>query len=82
MREQPRAMRRAQTCALAMAALLGASRAEAGGLFFSDRGVRPMGRGGAFVAGADDLGAIYYNPAGILEAGNQVLVDASAMVFH
>ena len=47
MREQPRAMRRAQTCALAMAALLGASRAEAGGLFFSDRGVRPMGRGGA-----------------------------------
>lgn len=82
MRDQPRAMRRAQTCALAIAALLCASRAEAGGLFFSDRGVRPMGRGGAFVAGADDLGAIFYNPAGILEAGNQVLVDASAMVFH
>jgi long-chain fatty acid transport protein len=28
-------------------------------------GARPLGRGGAFVAGADDLNAIYYNPAGV-----------------
>ena len=39
--------------------------ADAGGFYFSDRGVRPMGRAGAFVAGADDLNATYYNPAGI-----------------
>jgi long-chain fatty acid transport protein len=51
--------------------------AQAGGLYFSDRGVRPLGRGGAFVAGADDGGAITYNPAGLAFAGNQLLVDFS-----
>jgi long-chain fatty acid transport protein len=61
---------------------LAAGRAEAGGLYFSDRGVRPMGRGGAFVAGADDLGAIYYNPAGMTDAPNQVLADTSWLLFH
>ncbi len=55
--------------------------AEAAGLYFSDRGVRPLGRGGAFVAGADDLGAIYYNPAGIVDAQSQVLFDASWLRF-
>ncbi len=49
----------------------------AGGVYFSDRGVRPMGRAGAFVAGADDLGATWYNPAGLTEAGTSVLLDAS-----
>ena len=39
--------------------------AFAGGLFLPGRGVRPMGRGGAFTAGADDLGAVWYNPAGL-----------------
>lgn len=51
--------------------------AFAGGLFFGERGVRPLGRGGAFVAGADDLGAVAYNPAGVFDAGEQVLFDAS-----
>lgn len=55
--------------------------ASAAGLFFSDRGVRPLGRGGAFVAGADDLGAVYYNPAGIVDARTQVLLDASWLRF-
>ena len=41
------------------------STAAAGGLFVSPHGARPLGRGGAFVAGADDLNAIYYNPAGV-----------------
>ena len=49
--------------------------ASASGLYFTDRGVRPMGRGGAFVAGADDLGAIWYNPAGLTDAGSAVLAD-------
>ncbi|MBL9004357.1 MAG: outer membrane protein transport protein [Myxococcales bacterium] len=39
--------------------------AQAGGMFVSPHGARPLGRGGAFVAGADDLNAIYYNPAGV-----------------
>jgi long-chain fatty acid transport protein len=51
--------------------------AGAGGLYFSDRGVRPLGRAGSFVAGADDGGAIYYNPAGLAFAGNALLIDAA-----
>lgn len=60
---------------------LHAAPAAAGGLYFSDRGVRPLGRGGAFVAGADDLGAISYNPAGLIDAGSQFLIDASWLHF-
>jgi long-chain fatty acid transport protein len=33
------------------------------------------------VAGADDLGALYFNPAGLVDAGTQVLVDASWLHF-
>lgn len=54
---------------------------QAAGLFFSDRGVRPLARGGAFVAGADDLGSIWYNPAGLADAGNGALADFSWMHF-
>ena len=54
---------------LLLGCLLGLGSAEryahAGGMFVSPHGARPLGRGGAFVAGADDLNAIYYNPAGV-----------------
>jgi long-chain fatty acid transport protein len=40
-----------------------------------------MGRAGAFVAGADDLNAIWYNPAGLADAGTSFLLDASYMRF-
>ena len=67
---------------LTLVALLGfESTAHASGLYFTDRGVRPMGRGGAFVAGADDLGAIWYNPAGLADAGTSVLVDFTWLHF-
>jgi len=46
--------------------LLGqAAVARAGGMQLATRGVRPTARGGAFVAGADDLGALWFNPAGL-----------------
>lgn len=61
--------------------LTAASSAHAGGLYFSDRGVRPMGRAGAFVAGADDLGALWYNPAGLADAKTSVLADFSWLRF-
>src|SRR5579883_3253728 len=52
--------------------------AVAGGMFVPLHGVRPLGRGGAFVAGADDLNAIWYNPAGLAQLnGNQFLIDAT-----
>jgi long-chain fatty acid transport protein len=54
-----------------------AASSHAAGLYFTDRGVRPAARAGAFIAGADDLGAIAYNPAGVYEAGAQVLFDAA-----
>ncbi|WP_438031851.1 OmpP1/FadL family transporter [Sorangium sp. So ce204] len=57
------------------ALLLPAGDAGAAGLYFTDRGVRPSSRGGAYIAGGDDLGAIAYNPAGVYEAGTQVLFD-------
>jgi long-chain fatty acid transport protein len=48
--------------------LLAAEVASAGGLFLPGRGVRALGRGGAFTAGADDLNALWYNPAGLTYA--------------
>ncbi|AKT39259.1 OmpP1/FadL family transporter [Chondromyces crocatus] len=51
--------------------------AHAGGLYVADRGVRPLARAGAFVAGADDPGAMAYNPAGLFDSGTQFLVDGS-----
>lgn len=67
---------------LAVAVVSSTSAAQAAGLYFSDRGVRPVGRAGAFVAGADDLGAVWYNPAGIAFAGESVLADASWLRFR
>ncbi len=66
---------------LAVAGSCWAAPASAAGLYFSERGVRPLGRGGAFTAGADDLGAIWYNPAGVYDAGAQLLIDASWLNF-
>ncbi len=55
--------------------------AKAAGLYFSDRGVRAVGRGGAFVAGADDLGAVWSNPAGLADAGSSILLDSTWLNF-
>ncbi len=60
-------------CALALTP----SRASAGGFYLLDRGTRPLGRGGAFIAGADDPGALWYNPAGLGLAGEQLLIDGT-----
>lgn len=74
--------RLALLAALALVAgLAPASTARAGGFYLLDRGARPLGRGGAFVAGADDPGALWYNPAGLRLAGEQLLVDATLTLF-
>jgi long-subunit fatty acid transport protein len=45
------------------------------------RGARPLGRAGSFVAGADDGGALYYNPAGFADIdGVGVLIDAGLVL--
>lgn len=67
--------------ALAFEVSFASSPSYAAGVYFSDRGVRPMGRAGAFVAGADDLGAIWYNPAGLADCGTSILSDAAWLRF-
>ena len=74
--------KRAIQPAVLLAAVLCPSVASAGGLYFSERGVRPLARAGAFVAGADDLGSIWYNPSGIYDSGDQFLLDASWLHFE
>lgn len=54
-------------CAALALLALATSVAEAGGLTQPFRGARPLGRGGAFVAGGDDAGALAYNPANLAE---------------
>jgi long-chain fatty acid transport protein len=62
---------------LALCFLMPVSRVQAGGLYLFDRGARPLSRGGAMVAGADDAGsALWYNPAGLAYAGKSVFSDA------
>ena len=42
-----------------------AAQAHASAYYFLDSGTRAIGRGGAFVVGADDLSAQYFNPAAL-----------------
>ncbi|HVJ94037.1 MAG TPA: outer membrane protein transport protein [Labilithrix sp.] len=69
------------TSFIGFALFIATASAHAAGLYTADRGVRPLGRGGAFVAGADDLGAIWYNPAGLADAGSSILIDAAWLNF-
>lgn len=67
--------------AAGLAAVCATTGAWGGGFYLTDRGVRPLGRGGAFVAGADDQHAAWYNPAGLVDAGRGLLLDASLVNF-
>ncbi|NOY24249.1 MAG: hypothetical protein GXP62_00085 [Oligoflexia bacterium] len=66
--------------ALFLSALLSPS-AHAAGYYFTDSGTRGMARAGAFIAGADDLSAQYYNPAALMHLDRpQVYVNYT--MFH
>ncbi len=56
------------------------SKGHAGAIFATDRGVRPMGRAGAFVAGADDGQSVWMNPAGLSDAGSTLSIDAAVVM--
>src|SRR5262245_12219863 len=63
--------------AVAAAAALIPLAAHAGGMYLPTRGVRPTGRAGAFVAGADDPSSMWFNPAGLAHLhGGTFLADA------
>ncbi len=63
--------------------LLGSFNVRAGGILFPELGTVSLGRGGAFVARADNLSAFYYNPAGLSKSkginilGSANLVDVN-----
>jgi long-chain fatty acid transport protein len=65
---------------VALVFVLPCASARAGGLQLLDRGARPLSRGGAFVAGADDPSALWYNPAGLADSGDQLLLDATLTI--
>lgn len=71
-------------CVLAVlvTAALWPSQAQAGGLYLTDRGSRQLARGGAFVAGANDGQSLWYNPAGLGFAGNQLHLDGTLTLFR
>lgn len=62
-----------------MLSLIG-SPAQAAGYYTSDVGVRSFSRGGAYVAGASDLLALWYNPAALTRLSDgMVTVDAAGV---
>lgn len=77
--------------AIAVAVLAVPSPVFAGGFYLLERGTRSLGRGGAHVAGADDPGALWFNPAGLGYRGGsegdargreQFLLDATLTLFE
>ncbi len=72
-------MRRTPDLLLFVCLALGATSprtARAGGFEMPDNGTEALGRGGAFVAKADDPTAIQYNPAGFAaQRGTRLLLD-------
>jgi long-chain fatty acid transport protein len=74
-------MLRTLPVAVALAiALLAPGRASAGGFEFAAAGTRPLGRGGAFAARADDPMAIVYNPAMLADLPDTQLMLNSHVV--
>lgn len=61
--------------AVALPLLAPPSLVQAGGFYLTDRGTRPLGRGGAVVAGLDDAGALFYNPALLAWTGHDFMFD-------
>ena len=52
-------------------------RALASGFYLSERGVRTLGRGGAFVAGAEGAESLWINPAGLKGAGTSFRAEGN-----
>ena len=60
--------------------LLVSSPAWSAAYYFLDAGTRGLSRGGAFVAGADDISAQWYNPAGLIHVrGTQATIDMTGV---
>lgn len=56
--------------------------ASAGGFEIPDTGARALGRGGAMVAGADDLTAMHYNPGALARQRGTTILYNQNLAFH
>lgn len=72
----------AAAAAVGVTAALAPGTASAGGFDIPDNGAGALGRGGAFVARADDGTAIYYNPAGLARQRGTRLFGGANLYFH
>jgi long-chain fatty acid transport protein len=67
----------------APALVFNVSHAEGSGFYTPDIGAKTVGRGGAWIAGVDDLTAIYLNPAGLAHVkGENLMIVNNFDVFH
>ncbi len=65
---------------LLLSLLFTSSHVQAAGLFLLGRGVHPLGRAGASIAGGDTLQTMWYNPANLVElTGFSVLLDVGVI---
>jgi long-chain fatty acid transport protein len=64
-------------CLLIAFASLLPQRALASGFFLTERGIRSLGRGGAFVAGAEGAESLWINPAGLKGAGESFRMEGN-----
>jgi long-chain fatty acid transport protein len=61
-------------------AFVSSSLGHAAGFYTTTSGTRALGRGGAYVAGVDDLSAQFHNPAGLIRLdGTQIMLNWSAV---
>jgi long-chain fatty acid transport protein len=81
-RRRPQAARALGAVTVALCVLGAGDDARAGGQFLPGHGVRPMGRADTFVAGGDDVGVLWYNPAGLDMCGNQTLSELALIDDH
>ena len=73
-------MQRATLIATALASLFFTNTSQAAAYYFTDIGVRSCSRGGAFIAGNDDLTALFYNPAALTRLKRpQIMLNVAAV---
>jgi long-chain fatty acid transport protein len=72
------------TFVLVLGVLVGAlpRQAHASGFYLMERGVRALGRGGAYVAGAQGAESLWINPAGLKGSGNSFRMEGNLTLFR
>lgn len=66
-------MKKPLFCSVLLLGAVATASAHAAGYFTGNRGAHASGRAGAFVAKADDLSAVMYNPAGLSRIGTTLI---------